>query len=98
MMIMMRMMFCLLVLVTASFLGIPAASLRSLEDMNMMMNPVVELSSRDELVHIAGYGEEKVSKVRISGRVVCHDACPRIFRHPPAADDHYQPPNPVSGS
>ncbi|GMJ14121.1 hypothetical protein HRI_005081300 [Hibiscus trionum] len=33
-----------------------------------------ELSSRDEMVHMAGYGEEKLSTVLVTGSVVC-EAC-----------------------
>ncbi|KAK7363864.1 hypothetical protein VNO77_06023 [Canavalia gladiata] len=34
-------------------------------------NPLFELSSRDEVVNIAGYGEEKLSTVLITGSVNC---------------------------
>ncbi|TKY53912.1 Pollen Ole e 1 allergen/extensin [Spatholobus suberectus] len=34
-------------------------------------NPLFELSSRDEVVQIAGYGEEKLSTVLITGSVNC---------------------------
>ncbi|RDX62975.1 hypothetical protein CR513_58644, partial [Mucuna pruriens] len=34
-------------------------------------NPLLELSSRDEVVQIAGYGEEKLSTVLITGSVNC---------------------------
>ncbi|WVZ09666.1 hypothetical protein V8G54_014196 [Vigna mungo] len=35
-------------------------------------NPLLELlSNRDEVVHIAGYGEEKLSTVLITGSVTC---------------------------
>lgn len=35
-------------------------------------NPLLELlSNRDEAVHIAGYGEEKLSTVLITGSVTC---------------------------
>ncbi|XP_027331377.1 uncharacterized protein LOC113846869 [Abrus precatorius] len=34
-------------------------------------NPLLELSSRDEVVKIAGYGEEKLSTVLITGSVNC---------------------------
>ncbi|KAF5182415.1 Pollen ole e 1 allergen and extensin family protein [Thalictrum thalictroides] len=37
-------------------------------------NPLVELSSRSELVELAGYGEEKLSSVVVTGTVVC-EAC-----------------------
>ncbi|KAE8709122.1 hypothetical protein F3Y22_tig00110332pilonHSYRG00942 [Hibiscus syriacus] len=33
-----------------------------------------ELSSRDEMVHLAGYGEEKLSSVLVTGSVLCQ-AC-----------------------
>ncbi|KAM7525314.1 hypothetical protein LguiA_015216 [Lonicera macranthoides] len=49
------------------------------------VNPLVELSSREELVNAAGYGEEKLSNVLVSGSVVCN-AC---------FDGH---PRPVSGA
>lgn len=43
------------------------ASLAAGED-----NPLMELlSNRDEVVHIAGYGEEKLSTVLITGSVSC---------------------------
>jgi len=43
------------------------ASLAAGED-----NPLLELlSNRDEVVHIAGYGEEKLSTVLITGSVTC---------------------------
>ena len=34
-------------------------------------NPLFELSSRDEVVQMAGYGEEKLSTVLITGSVNC---------------------------
>ncbi|XAR65761.1 hypothetical protein NMG60_11009981 [Bertholletia excelsa] len=45
-------------------LGAPAA-------MAARENPLVDFSSRDELVKMAGYGEEKLSTVLISGTLVC---------------------------
>ena len=38
------------------------------------MNPLVEFSSREELAEMAGYGEEKLSTVLVSGTVLC-EAC-----------------------
>ncbi|XP_047311222.1 uncharacterized protein LOC124914676 [Impatiens glandulifera] len=35
------------------------------------INPLVELSSRDDLARMAGYGEEKLSTVMIYGSVLC---------------------------
>ncbi|XP_076907848.1 uncharacterized protein LOC143564461 [Bidens hawaiensis] len=37
-------------------------------------NPLVELSSGDELSRVAGYGDEKLSTVVVSGSVLC-DVC-----------------------
>ncbi|KAK7331147.1 hypothetical protein VNO77_25364 [Canavalia gladiata] len=34
-------------------------------------NPLLELSSRDEIVQMAGYGEEKLSTVLVTGSVYC---------------------------
>ncbi|KAL3519265.1 hypothetical protein ACH5RR_017414 [Cinchona calisaya] len=63
----------------------------------VMGNPVVELSSREELVNLAGYGEEKLSRVTISGKVLCHANCVDDHHH-----HHAQPlpaaANPVSGA
>lgn len=59
------------------------------------MNSIVELSSRDDLVHMAGYGEEKLSTVTISGKILCH-ACEEIH-----GDEEIAQPlpaaNPVTG-
>ncbi|ESW26040.1 hypothetical protein PHAVU_003G086700 [Phaseolus vulgaris] len=53
-------------LVTLLFIFV-LASLAAGED-----NPLLELlSNRDEVVHIAGYGEEKLSTVLITGSVSC---------------------------
>ncbi|GFZ10636.1 pollen Ole e 1 allergen and extensin family protein [Actinidia rufa] len=38
------------------------------------INPLVEFSSREELAEMAGYGEEKLSTVLVSGTVLC-EAC-----------------------
>ncbi|KAL2475785.1 Pollen Ole e 1 allergen and extensin family protein [Abeliophyllum distichum] len=35
-------------------------------------NSIIELSSREDLVNWAGYGEEKLSTVVISGKLLCH--------------------------
>lgn len=50
---------------------------------------IEEVSSRDEVVQWAGYGEEKLSTVVIDGKLLCH-----------ASFDHRTPPRPfpVSGS
>ncbi|CAI9087116.1 OLC1v1021107C1 [Oldenlandia corymbosa var. corymbosa] len=69
---------------------VPAAATYEHEEMTMM-NPVVEMSSREELVEIAGYGEEQLSKVIVAGKLVCHDACALLL------DPHAQP-YPVSGA
>ncbi|KAF9679340.1 hypothetical protein SADUNF_Sadunf06G0004900 [Salix dunnii] len=37
-------------------------------------NPLMEFSSREELVQLAGYGEEKLSTVLVTGTVLC-EAC-----------------------
>ncbi|KAL5715603.1 hypothetical protein ACHQM5_017402 [Ranunculus cassubicifolius] len=37
-------------------------------------NPLAELSTRSQLVELAGYGEEKLSSVVVTGTVVC-EAC-----------------------
>ncbi|XP_052180914.1 uncharacterized protein LOC127794068 [Diospyros lotus] len=54
-------------------------------------NPSVELFTRDELVKMAGYGEEKLSTVLISGSVLCR---------PTSCSDDRPPTNPqaVSGA
>ncbi|XP_071920996.1 uncharacterized protein [Coffea arabica] len=63
-------------------------------------NPIAELSTREELVHMAGYGEEKLSTVTISGKLLCH-ACADIHDHHHQANQLDQPlpaPAPVSGA
>uniref|UniRef100_A0A7N0UI67 Uncharacterized protein n=1 Tax=Kalanchoe fedtschenkoi TaxID=63787 RepID=A0A7N0UI67_KALFE len=50
------------------------------------LHPLFGLSSREELVDLAGYGEEKLSTVLITGSVLCLDH---------AASNH---PQPVSGA
>lgn len=47
---------------------------------------VIQLSRREELVNWASYGEEKLSTIVISGKLLCH------------ADKHSGHPYPVSGS
>lgn len=37
-------------------------------------NPLFEPSSREELVQIAGYGEERLSTVLVTGSILC-EAC-----------------------
>ncbi|KAL9993729.1 hypothetical protein Hdeb2414_s0998g00971531 [Helianthus debilis subsp. tardiflorus] len=37
-------------------------------------NPLVELSSADDLRRVAGYGDEKLSTVVVSGSILC-DVC-----------------------
>jgi hypothetical protein len=37
-------------------------------------NPLLEVSSREDLVKIAGYGEEKLSTVLVTGSIHC-EAC-----------------------
>lgn len=39
-------------------------------------NPLIELSSREELAKIAGYGEEKLSTVFLHGTLLCGDHTP----------------------
>ncbi|KAG5516252.1 hypothetical protein RHGRI_037073 [Rhododendron griersonianum] len=50
------------------------------------INPLVEISSREDLMQMAGYGEERLSTVLISGTVFCHETCQgekaRIDPHP----------------
>lgn len=41
-----------------------------------------EFSSRDEMVHLAGYGEEKLSTVLVTGTVLC-EACHHRRRRDP---------------
>ncbi|KAJ8770475.1 hypothetical protein K2173_017966 [Erythroxylum novogranatense] len=38
------------------------------------VNPLFDLSSREEMVQLAGYGEEKLSTVLVTGAVLC-EAC-----------------------
>uniref|UniRef100_A0A803M1I4 Pollen Ole e 1 allergen and extensin family protein n=2 Tax=Chenopodium quinoa TaxID=63459 RepID=A0A803M1I4_CHEQI len=53
------------------------------------------MSSRDEMVQMAGYGEEKLSTVLITGSVVCNKAC-LAAKH---GNHHLQlPPQPISGA
>lgn len=66
--------------------GTTAVATGDREDNN---NPVVELSSRDELVNIAGYGEDKLSTVTISGKLLCHACMGGMFP---------VPTHPVSGT
>lgn len=59
-------------------------------------NPLHQiLSGRKDLVQIAGYGEEKLSTVLITGSVHCQEACS-------SSDDHQLQPHlhawPVSGN
>lgn len=49
-------------------------------------HPIFDSSSREELVDLAGYGEEKLSTVLITGSVFC-----------PEHNDGPAPPRPVSG-
>lgn len=51
-------------------------------------NPLVELSSRDDLIELAGYGEEKLSTVVVSGTVLCNSCLDR--------NSHRQP-HPIRG-
>ncbi|KAL4368254.1 hypothetical protein GQ457_05G034000 [Hibiscus cannabinus] len=44
------------------------------EEMVIKKPILYELSSREEMVHMAGYGEEKLSTVLVTGSVVC-EAC-----------------------
>ncbi|KAL3521812.1 hypothetical protein ACH5RR_014646 [Cinchona calisaya] len=65
-----------------------------------MINPIVEFSSREELVDIAGYGEEKLSTVTISGKLLCH-ACDNNIHHHHAKNELaviIPAANPVSGA
>ncbi|CAH9076879.1 unnamed protein product [Cuscuta europaea] len=64
-----------------AFLEIPAAAI-------VGTNPL-ELSGREELVEMGGYGEDKISTVLIDGSVLCHPC------------DHLNRPNkplPISGA
>lgn len=54
---------------------------------------VLELSSRDDMVRMAGYGEDKLSTVIITGMVVCDRACLKASH----GHLHQLPPHPVSG-
>jgi len=54
---------------------------------------VLELSSRDDMVRMAGYGEDKLSTVIITGMVVCDRACLKASH----GHRHQLPPHPVSG-
>jgi len=45
------------------------------EDDDYEQKQVLELSSRDEMVRMAGYGEDKLSTVLITGMLVCNRAC-----------------------
>nr|GMD47470.1 Non-classical arabinogalactan protein [Ipomoea batatas] len=64
-----------------------------------MGNPVVDLSSIEEVVNMAGYGEEKLSTVLIDGTVLCH---PCLYAEKVAARDdglrQPPPPQPISGA
>ncbi|CAH9090497.1 unnamed protein product [Cuscuta epithymum] len=65
-----------------AFLESPAAA-------TVVANPLVELSGREELVVMGGYGEDKLSTVLIDGSVLCHPC------------DHLNRPNkplPLSGA
>ncbi|KAK4360104.1 hypothetical protein RND71_022333 [Anisodus tanguticus] len=44
---------------------------------NINNNPLVELSSREELAKMAGYGEEKLSTVILHGTLLCGDHTPQ---------------------
>ncbi|XP_059624833.1 uncharacterized protein LOC132268112 [Cornus florida] len=78
MMIIMFLMF-----IFSFFLGTPVVAGREI-------NPLVELSSREDLVQMAGYGEDRLSTVLVSGTLLCEDCL----------DDQKTPlhPRPVSGA
>ncbi|KAG9150926.1 hypothetical protein Leryth_003059 [Lithospermum erythrorhizon] len=61
-----------------------------IEKVKGRLNPLVNLSTREELVHVAGYGEEKLSTVIITGQVRCLSS--RVD-----AQGH-QLPQPISGA
>ncbi|XP_021719839.1 uncharacterized protein LOC110687490 [Chenopodium quinoa] len=66
------------------------------DDESLEMKWVLEMSSRDEMVQMAGYGEEKLSTVLITGSVICYEAC-LAAKH----GNHHQlklPPQPISGA
>ncbi|KAL5771741.1 hypothetical protein ACOSP7_015895 [Xanthoceras sorbifolium] len=44
------------------------------DDNDLMIKPFYELSTREEMVQMAGYGEEKLSTVLVTGTVFC-EAC-----------------------
>lgn len=53
---------------------LPVAREEGAEDLELN-NSVLELSSRDEILRMAGYGEDKLSTVLITGMVVCNKVC-----------------------
>ncbi|PRQ28210.1 hypothetical protein RchiOBHm_Chr5g0000571 [Rosa chinensis] len=62
-------------------------------------NPLHQLlSSRKDLVQIAGYGEEKLSTVLITGSVHCEEACSLSDDHEHQAHQLHLHAWPVSGS
>ncbi|KMT04366.1 hypothetical protein BVRB_8g184390 [Beta vulgaris subsp. vulgaris] len=67
------------------------------EEDDLGMKWALEMSSRDEIVQLAGYGEEKLSTVLITGGVVCNKAC-LATKH---SSNHHQlqlSPQPISGA
>lgn len=59
-------------------------------------NPLVELSSREELINVAGYGETKLSTVLVIGTLVCEEASssldigkPQLNSYPLSGLYHY---------
>ncbi|KAL2932203.1 ATP-dependent Clp protease ATP-binding subunit ClpX [Bienertia sinuspersici] len=66
------------------------------EDINLDMKWVFQMSNRDEIVQMAGYGEEKLSTVLITGTVVCNEACLPSKHN----NHHHLPlrPHPISGA
>lgn len=65
--------FLAIITLISFFLGNPPVPVTAAAT-DPVVNPLVELSSRAELVNIAGYGEEKLSTVTVTGKVLCH-AC-----------------------
>ncbi|KAK8487463.1 hypothetical protein V6N13_032615 [Hibiscus sabdariffa] len=70
--ILQAMMMMMMVVVSQSSLILVAVA--SGEEMVIKKPILYELSSREEMVHMAGYGEEKLSTVLVTGSVVC-EAC-----------------------
>ncbi|KAK0596093.1 hypothetical protein LWI29_012757 [Acer saccharum] len=69
--------FLMIIIIFVFFLLLQAPSISGTGDhgdRDLMINPLYESSTREEMVQVAGYGEEKLSTVLVTGTVFC-EAC-----------------------